>query len=660
MNDVFHDGTDFVSVGATVSGSSPARPTILVSGDGITWAEASSVADGTRALNTVLRAGDGLWLAAGDNGSIYVSGTSSVSAPAVSGGPGPTVTQAVGGTATFTFTVTGSPTPTYQWLKDGLAISNGTTSQGSTITGANAASLLIANLKASDRGSYTLKATNSAGSADSPAVALDLTFAQGGAVLIPYGRKFTEGGKIVSGASPARTVISGTTASTFSPHTGIVQLPGTSSGGADYRFFGGINPSGTKIVLFDVASGGPSLIYDLASNTSSGLPTVPVPIGSIATVADNTAVDIADNGDFTGAIEDGSGVRHGYHYSATAGTYTLLGNIPNSSTDPSTNPEAISADGASIAGYERVNDFDGAFLWTTPGAFTLLEAPSNASTPDGDIRAMSANGRFIVGLGADSAARGGGSTAMRWDRGPSLGFPTGLGLARATNQTFSDAFTVNNIGTTGGLYRRSGGQYNDTRAAIWLADGSIVDLNEYLLSEYGLDTGGFHLSLVTSISDDGKTLAGNSLSSSFESEGWMLTLPEAIDTGSTSPTAAQIALEAYLSFSNVPSNLRGPLDDPDYDGLKNLVEFALGLPAMSYSALPIVVSQGGLLSVTYTRAQQSHVTYTVKLSTDLGVTESWTASGVIQGTPDENGVTTASALLSGTLLFLRVEVSLNP
>jgi hypothetical protein len=413
-------------------------------------------------------------------------------------------------------------------LKNNVAVSNGTTAQGSTISGANTASLTITNLKAADRGSYVLKAMNSAGVADSQAVSLGLTFSASGAVLTPYGQTFTQGGKIIEGASPIKTIVEGLTASTFTLGPGIVQLPGASAGGADFRFFGGINPSGTKAALFNLMNS-TSVIYDLATNTSAALPRVPVPIGPINTVTENNVTDIADNGDFTGSIADGSGVRHGYHFSAASGTYTLLGNIPNTANDPSTNPEAISADGTSIAGYERVNDFNGAFLWTNSSGFTLLEAPANSSSPDGDIRAISANGRFIVGLGKDSVARGGGSTAMRWDRGAALGFPTGFGLARGTNSTFSDAFTVTNTGTTGGLYRRTGGQNNDTRAAIWMANGSLLDLNDYLLSQYGLDTGGFHLSLVTSISEDGKTLAAK-FNRSWIHSGRMDTHPPGLDS----------------------------------------------------------------------------------------------------------------------------------
>ena len=488
------------------------------------------------------------------------------------------------------------------------------------------------------------------------------TFASSGATLTTYGKTFTGGGKIIAGSSPAKTVVSGTTALTFSPGAGLVQLPGVTAGNTDFRFFDGINPSGTRIALFDSRGTGGTAIFDLTTNTRSSPPPVPVPIGPINTVSAVSVFDIADNGDFSGAITDGSGTRHGCHYSVATGTYTLLGNVPNSTNDPSTNPVAISADGTSIAGYERVGTFDGAFLWTVSGGFTLLEAPANASTPSGDIRDISPNGRFIVGGGRDSEARGGGSTAMRWDRGQALGFPTGLGLARATEFLSSDAFTVNNAGVTGGFYRRPGGQNTDSRAAVWLPDGSLRDLNDHLVSTYGFDPEAFHMAIITSISEDGKTLAGSITGSDFIPEGFVLTLPDPVGGGTVNPpTAAETALDDYLGGFNVPTDKRGASDDPDVDGIANLMEFALGLNPNAHSVLPLTSVSGNTASITYVQANPDHVTYSVTFSLDLGSVSPFVPDAVNQGTPAIDGITTASVSTTGKLNgFLRVEASLRP
>ena len=65
-------------------------------------------------------------------------------------------TIAAGSTVTFTAAANGNPAPTYQWKKGGTSVS-----------GATSSSYTIANVTAGDAGSYTVVATNSAGSATS-------------------------------------------------------------------------------------------------------------------------------------------------------------------------------------------------------------------------------------------------------------------------------------------------------------------------------------------------------------------------------------------------------------------------------------------------------------------------------------------------------------
>ena len=66
---------------------------------------------------------------------------------------------------------------------------------------------------------------------------------------------------------------------------------------------------------------------------------------------------------------------------------------------------------------------------------------------------------------------------------------------------------------------------------------------------------------------------------------------------------------------------------------------------------------GGVLTLTYTHAQASGVTYEVETSTDL---VAWTTAGVTQGTPDANNVVTATIALDVPGRFLRLKVSLTP
>lgn len=84
---------------------------------------------------------------------LNVTGTSAGMSPTIVGQPAD-VTVAAGGAASFSVSVTGAAPLTYQWRKDGAAIA-----------GATGASLGLANVGATDAGSYSVVVTNAAGNA---------------------------------------------------------------------------------------------------------------------------------------------------------------------------------------------------------------------------------------------------------------------------------------------------------------------------------------------------------------------------------------------------------------------------------------------------------------------------------------------------------------
>jgi uncharacterized delta-60 repeat protein len=145
----------------------------------------------------------------------------------------------------------------------------------------------------------------------------------------------------------------------------------------------------------------------------------------------------------------------------------------------------------------------------------------------------------------------------------------------------------------------------------------------------------------------------------------------ATQTGNTSTAAATPVIRSFsvtaadpladfLATANVPTNLRGPNDDPDGDNLDNLLEYALDLnPNGSGGAFtgtpPTSVQTPTQLTYTYRRVRND-VTYIVETSPTL-IGGTWTSVGVTQGTPGPDGTTSASIPITPGSGFLRLSVT---
>ncbi|MBL9212608.1 MAG: immunoglobulin domain-containing protein, partial [Opitutaceae bacterium] len=91
-------------------------------------------------------------------------------APAITQQP-LSMTVAAGGTATFTVVATGTPAPSYQWEKNGVAL-----------PGATSAALTLSGVTGNDSANYRVVVSNDAGSVTSATAALTVTVASGGNV----------------------------------------------------------------------------------------------------------------------------------------------------------------------------------------------------------------------------------------------------------------------------------------------------------------------------------------------------------------------------------------------------------------------------------------------------------------------------------------------
>lgn len=150
-------------------------------------------------------------------------------------------TVTAGSSVTFSATAGGSPTPTYQWNFNGAAIS-----------GATSSSYTISSAASANAGSYTVTATNSAGSATSSAATLTVNAATTAPSFTanPSSQTVTAGSSVTfsatAGGSPAPTyqwnfngaAISGATSSTYtissaqSGNSGSYTVTATNSAGS--------------------------------------------------------------------------------------------------------------------------------------------------------------------------------------------------------------------------------------------------------------------------------------------------------------------------------------------------------------------------------------------------------------------------------------------
>jgi len=225
--------------------------------------------------------------------------------------------------------------------------------------------------------------------------------------------------------------------------------------------------------------------------------------------------------------------------------------------------------------------------------------------------------------------------------------PTALVKGDVGTLTLSGANTYTGDTTvTGGTLRIT---------SAYLADGSVVTLAAGALLDLdfpGTDT-------VDSLIVGGTQLAAGVYGVAG------IPLPEVTGSGTltvVSGPAPSFAtwIDGAFPGGSVPEDKQGPDDDPDHDGLNNLVEYGLGMDPM-VSSQPAGVLTGNV--ITYTKGADAiangDVSWVIETSTTL-VSESWTEQ-VIHAAGDPTAtISYAFDTVSGGKRFARLRITAAP
>ena len=114
----------------------------------------------------------------------------------------------------------------------------------------------------------------------------------------------------------------------------------------------------------------------------------------------------------------------------------------------------------------------------------------------------------------------------------------------------------------------------------------------------------------------------------------------------------------FAGGASVPADKRGPNDDPDNDGIRNLVEYALAGQDPTLPNANTGILTGNALSFTK-RAGTSGLTYAIQDSTDLGATDPWTEVSGASYVNNANTISYTFPVGAVPRNFLRLRVQAN-
>jgi len=563
-------------------------------------------------------------------------------------------TLEVGQPAEFYVKARGAGTLTYEWLHNNQPLAN-----GGTVSGAASHLLSVSSLVLTDGGTYAVRVSNAAGSITSTPVTLTVNrnpAAPDRSVVLPVFNN------TVSAVLPLDD------GSFFAG--GLFTTVTWNGGAASRGRFARIKADGSADLTWPVFANGQvnAIAKDSAGKIYiGGSFTSITPAGGSATTR-NRIVRLNSNGTLDTTFDPAAGAANavnGVRFDDTGRVY-IFGDFGNYRSEAgSANVARLTDNGSRDAGFvssanATIYDMEfaaGGKIWLAhanawggqsrivlvddsgvrdPG-FTYTGTMSSRGIGllgDGSVLSFSNNSPFVQKI---SAA---GSLTMPF---PAAGGPNGQIV---THAAAGSQFYVN------GAFTTWGGVTANTLARI-NADGSLD-----ATFDAGSGFNGTNLDTIV-LDSAGRVWCGGSFISyrGDTSAARLVVLNGGLAQSNSGPPADPFG--AFMESAGVPANQRGANDDPDGDGIHNLMEYALDLAPMANStaSLPVAIPTATHLTLTYRRFR-ADVTYSVEAAADTAA--AWSAAPVNQGTPAGDDTTTASIPLSSPENFLRLRVTLLP
>ncbi|ESA36013.1 extracellular haf family [Leptolyngbya sp. Heron Island J] len=190
----------------------------------------------------------------------------------------------------------------------------------------------------------------------------------------------------------------------------------------------------------------------------------------------------------------------------------------------------ISDSGQVVVGYST-DDATGAlapFRWTQSTGVTRLGIGGRTSGVFGAAAAISANGRFIVGM-AGSPNTDANGEAFLWSDQQGIGLgdlQNGTGISIAYDLSDDASVVVGASTSNAGQPFTSFALFGDQsqEAFIWTSQRGIRSLKAVLTNDYGLNLTGWTLAEARSISADGSTIVGTGFNPQGQQEAWIANL----------------------------------------------------------------------------------------------------------------------------------------